>query len=148
SLRLRVSTNGGATFVSEIPKSELKAPQTGKDAESYRITRQSLLRGTQTEENRTVAAGLLLLKDWHQVARMEAELATSNTQDRLPTRLTILILEAEALGFRGEKTVESTPPQGNSRLASYRDATPFAERFTEWTTSYMPAGDGDQLGSA
>src|SRR5262249_36837450 len=76
------------------------------------------------------------------------ELATSNTQDRLPTRLTILILEAEALGFRGEKTVESTPPQSNSRLASYRDATPLADRFTEWTTSYMPAGDGDQLGSA
>jgi hypothetical protein len=102
-----------------------------------------------------VAAGLLLLKDWRQVEHIEAELVTSNTQDRLPARLTVLILEAgalgfreaEALGFQGEKTVESTPPQSNSRLASYRDATPLADRFTEWTTSYMPAGD-DELGSA
>jgi hypothetical protein len=142
SLRLRVITEEGLEFSSEIPRSQIKDPPpyfANPPGQRFLVW-QSVVDGTTSETNRFAAARINSLEDWRRVRRVEADLITRIPEGTpIPESLAIYLCRSEASLaqpslkiFKGDDVSAKVSRHDGVSVVRYRDESCVAKRMAHW----------------
>jgi hypothetical protein len=143
SLRLRVATEDGLEFASEIKRGQIKElplPSHLIPPGQRVLLWQSVVDGAINDVNRLAAARMSSLDDWRRVTRVEADLVTQIPEGVTgPESLAVSLYRSEgsidqpALKiFEGDKASANVSQEGEATVIRYRDELSGANRMASW----------------